>query len=137
MAEALAPSFGLDTAAAARAAADVRRVLAMPELERARRAPHAWRELKLWFPEGGELLKGTVDLVFEEDGQLVVVDYQDRPGGRGGPAGAGRPPRRAVAAVRPRPGPGQRPGRARAAGGLHRPGAGRTRLRRSWGRAGA
>ncbi len=76
MAEALAPSFGLDTAAAARAAADVRRVLAMPELERARRAPHAWRELKLWFPEGGELLKGTVDLVFEEDGQLVVVDYK-------------------------------------------------------------
>ena len=76
MAEALAPSFGLDSAAAARAAADVRRVLAMPELERARRAGRVWRELQLWFPEGDELLEGQVDLVFEEDGQLVVLDYK-------------------------------------------------------------
>ena len=36
--------------AAARAAADVGRVLAMPLLERARQAPRAWRELRCGFP---------------------------------------------------------------------------------------
>jgi ATP-dependent helicase/nuclease subunit A len=35
-----------------------------------------WRELRLWFPEGDELIEGAVDLVFEEDGELVVVDYK-------------------------------------------------------------
>ena len=32
--------------------------------------------LPLWFPDGGELVEGLVDLVFEEDGGLVVVDYK-------------------------------------------------------------
>jgi ATP-dependent helicase/nuclease subunit A len=50
--------------------------LATPLLERASRAPRAWRELGLWFPEGAHLVEGIVDLVFEEDGQLVVVDYK-------------------------------------------------------------
>ena len=35
-----------------------------------------WRELPLWFPDGADLVEGNVDLVFEEDGQLVVVDYK-------------------------------------------------------------
>jgi ATP-dependent exoDNAse (exonuclease V) beta subunit len=76
MAETLAPSFGLDAFAADRAAAQVERALALPVMDRARRARRTWRELPLWFPDGAHLVEGIVDLVFEEDGQLVVVDYK-------------------------------------------------------------
>jgi ATP-dependent helicase/nuclease subunit A len=76
MAEALAPSFGLDAEAAGRAAAQVERALGLPAMDRARRASRVWRELSLWFPDGTHLVEGVVDLVFEEDGQLVVVDYK-------------------------------------------------------------
>ena len=76
MAEALAPSFGLDAFAAGRAAAQVERALALPVMGRARRAARVWRELSLWFPDGAHLVEGMVDLVFEEDGALVVVDYK-------------------------------------------------------------
>jgi ATP-dependent exoDNAse (exonuclease V) beta subunit len=76
MALALAPSFGIGNGAAARAGEQVERVLSLPLMERARRAPHLWRELSLWFPDGAHLVEGIVDLVFEEDGQLVVVDYK-------------------------------------------------------------
>jgi ATP-dependent helicase/nuclease subunit A len=76
MADALAPSFGLDGAAGARAAAAASAALALPVMERARRSPRLFRELLVWFPEGEELLEGVVDLVFEEDGSLVVVDYK-------------------------------------------------------------
>jgi len=76
MAGALAPSYGLDAEAAARAGDQVERVLSMPLLSRARRAPRLWRELPLWFPDGEYLVEGRVDLVFEEDGALVVVDYK-------------------------------------------------------------
>lgn len=76
MASALAPSFGLDVRAAERAAEAASRVLALPLLDRARKAPRVFRELLVWFPEGDELLEGVVDLVFEEDGGLVVVDYK-------------------------------------------------------------
>ncbi|HEV7499204.1 MAG TPA: UvrD-helicase domain-containing protein, partial [Vicinamibacteria bacterium] len=76
MAEALAPSFGLDAAAAQRAAAAAERALALPVMQRARAADRIWREMPLWFPEGGELLEGVIDLVFEEQGGLVVVDYK-------------------------------------------------------------
>ena len=76
MAGALAPSFGLDAEAADRAAAQVERALGLPVIDRARRASRAWRELSLWFPDGAHLVEGIVDLVFEEDGELVVVDYK-------------------------------------------------------------
>jgi ATP-dependent helicase/nuclease subunit A len=76
MAAALAPRFGLDAAAAERAADAVRRALALPVIERARRASRVFRELPLVFPEGSELIEGVVDLVFEEQGGLVVVDYK-------------------------------------------------------------
>jgi ATP-dependent helicase/nuclease subunit A len=76
MARALAPGFGLDAEAADRAAAQVSRALALPVLRRAARAPRRWTEMRLWFPEGENLVEGIVDLVFEEDGQLVVVDYK-------------------------------------------------------------
>jgi ATP-dependent helicase/nuclease subunit A len=35
-----------------------------------------WRELPLVFPDGDVLVEGVVDLLFEEDGALVVVDYK-------------------------------------------------------------
>ena len=76
MALALAPSFGLGEGAAHRAGEQVERVLSMPVVERARRAARVWRELPLWFPDGASLVEGQVDLVFEEDGKLVVVDYK-------------------------------------------------------------
>jgi ATP-dependent exoDNAse (exonuclease V) beta subunit len=76
MAEALAPSFGLDPEAAGRAAQQVEGALSLPVLDRARRSARVWRELSLWFPDGADLVEGIVDLVFEEDGHLVVVDYK-------------------------------------------------------------
>jgi ATP-dependent helicase/nuclease subunit A len=75
-AEALVPRLGLDVAAAARAAAQAERALTLPVFDRARRAARVWRELPLWFPDGDSLVAGKVDLVFEEEGQLVVVDYK-------------------------------------------------------------
>ncbi len=77
MAEAIAPSYGLDAFAAGRAAEQVEQSLSLPVMDRARRARRTWRELSLWFPDGDFLVEGIVDLVFEEeDGQLVVVDYK-------------------------------------------------------------
>jgi ATP-dependent helicase/nuclease subunit A len=76
MALALAPSFGLGAGAAHRAGEQVERVLSMPLIDRARRATRVWRELPLWFPDGAHLVEGKVDLVFEEDERLVVVDYK-------------------------------------------------------------
>ncbi len=76
MAESLAPMFTLDQTAAAEAAAAVGRALALPAMQRARRSSAVWRELPLWFPENGTLVEGVVDLVFEEQGGLVIVDYK-------------------------------------------------------------
>jgi len=76
MAEALAPSFGLDPDAARRAGDAARRALALPVMQRARAASRVWRELPVWLPQGADLVEGVVDLVFEEDGALVVVDYK-------------------------------------------------------------
>jgi ATP-dependent helicase/nuclease subunit A len=79
MAVALGPGFGLGPEAAGRAAGHVFRALSLPLMERARRAARVWRELPFWLPETDELVEGIVDLVFEEDGQLVVVDYKTDP----------------------------------------------------------
>jgi ATP-dependent exoDNAse (exonuclease V) beta subunit len=76
MAVALAPSFGLDPDAARRAGEAARRALALPVMQRARAAARIWRELPVWLPQGTDLVEGVVDLVFEEDGALVVVDYK-------------------------------------------------------------
>jgi ATP-dependent helicase/nuclease subunit A len=76
IASALGPRFGLDAPLAFRAGEHVAAALATPLMERARRAERLWRELPLWFPEGDELIEGIVDLVFEESGRLVVVDYK-------------------------------------------------------------
>jgi ATP-dependent helicase/nuclease subunit A len=76
MASALAPTFGLDPEATARAAQAARRALELPVMQRARDARRLWREMPVWFPEGEDLVEGVVDLVFEEEGGLVVVDYK-------------------------------------------------------------
>jgi ATP-dependent helicase/nuclease subunit A len=76
LARALAPGLGLDPAAADEAAGLVQRTLALPLLERARRAKRLFRELPLLFPEGGELLEGAIDLAFEEEEGLTIVDYK-------------------------------------------------------------
>jgi ATP-dependent helicase/nuclease subunit A len=76
MAAALGPAFGLDADGARRAGDAVERALALPVMHRARRAVRLWRELPVWFPEGADLIEGVVDLVFEEDGALVIVDYK-------------------------------------------------------------
>jgi ATP-dependent helicase/nuclease subunit A len=79
LAEAVAASLGQDQEAAQRAARLVQETLALPLLERARRAERLYRELPVVFPDGSDLVEGKVDLVFEEDGSLVVVDYKTDP----------------------------------------------------------
>jgi ATP-dependent helicase/nuclease subunit A len=54
----------------------VQQALGLDVLLRARRARRVWREMRLWFPDGGDLVEGIVDLVFEEADGLVVVDYK-------------------------------------------------------------
>jgi ATP-dependent helicase/nuclease subunit A len=76
MAKALAPSFRLKDREAERAADHVGRVLDMPLIGRARHAKRVWREIPLFFPEEGKLVEGVVDLVFEEEDGLVVLDYK-------------------------------------------------------------
>jgi ATP-dependent helicase/nuclease subunit A len=76
MAAALGPTFGLDAEGARRAGDAARRALDLPVMHRARKAAKLWRELPVWFPEGEDLIEGVVDLVFEEDGGLVIVDYK-------------------------------------------------------------
>src|SRR5262249_51849922 len=67
---------GLDPAAAAAAAESVSQALALPVMQRAASAKAVWRELPVWFVDGEDLVEGVVDLVFAEDGGLVVVDYK-------------------------------------------------------------
>ena len=77
MAEAMAPSHGLDATAAARAGEQVERVLALPVVGAHAAPATLWRELPFWFPDGDRTSsRAVVDLVFEEDGELVVVDYK-------------------------------------------------------------
>ena len=102
IAGALAPRFGLDEEAARRAGEHVARALGTPVMERARRAERVWRELPLWFPEGEDLVEGVVDLVFEESGRLVVVDYKTDAHRRRAGHRPGRPPRAPAPALRPR-----------------------------------
>ncbi|MDE0332184.1 MAG: UvrD-helicase domain-containing protein [Nitrospinae bacterium] len=45
-------------------------------LARAAVAPRRWRELPFVYGLGGRVLRGAVDLVFEEEGKLVVVDFK-------------------------------------------------------------
>ena len=107
---AVARAAGQGEPAARDAAALVAAILASPALERARRSRRVWREVPLSLARGGALLEGKIDLLFEEDGGLVVVDYKtDRidPAGAEEAAGAYASQMRAyalaLAAVQPLP----------------------------------
>jgi ATP-dependent helicase/nuclease subunit A len=76
MAAARGPSFGLDAITTRRAVDHATRALASGVVERARRSSRIWRELPVAFADDEKLKTGVVDLVFEEDGKLVVVDYK-------------------------------------------------------------
>jgi ATP-dependent helicase/nuclease subunit A len=76
MAVALASSYGLDAESGRRAGEAAWTALGLPVMERARRARRVWRELPLVFPDGSDLIEGVIDLVFEEEGGLVIVDYK-------------------------------------------------------------
>ena len=53
-----------------------RRAIESPLVRRAVGSGRYWREVPVAIPAGGGSLQGFVDLLFEEDGELVVVDYK-------------------------------------------------------------
>lgn len=71
-----AAGLGLDRTEAEAALSLVERVAGGSLLRRAAAAPRRWRELPFFFRFEGRLVRGFTDLVFEEDGALVVVDYK-------------------------------------------------------------
>ena len=53
-----------------------RRAIESPLVRRAVSSGCYWREVPVAVPAGGGSLQGFVDLLFEEEGELVVVDYK-------------------------------------------------------------
>jgi ATP-dependent helicase/nuclease subunit A len=84
----LATGVGLEEIARAQAAAAgiphrereifglVRQALTSPVVRRAVASGRWWREVPVATPVCDGVLEGFIDLLFEEDGQLVVVDYK-------------------------------------------------------------
>jgi ATP-dependent helicase/nuclease subunit A len=54
----------------------VRNALSSPILERARKSKNIWREVSVMAPIERIVAEGIIDLVFEEDDGLVIVDYK-------------------------------------------------------------
>ena len=54
----------------------VERALSSPLWARVRKAAKVWRELPFCFAHEGDVKEGSIDLLFEEDGELVLVDYK-------------------------------------------------------------
>ena len=75
-ARARARALGLDEAEAALALRLIRVSTEEGVLARAAEASRRWRELPLVFEREGRLIRGYVDLAFEEAGKLVVVDFK-------------------------------------------------------------
>ncbi len=50
--------------------------LGSPVIKRAAKAPRALREVPFTLLEGERLVEGRIDLLFEEEGSLVLVDYK-------------------------------------------------------------
>jgi ATP-dependent exoDNAse (exonuclease V) beta subunit len=83
----LATGSGLSTACAAQAAAEgvlgsehaiealCRSALDSDILQHAARQPH-WREVYVGVPYGDQVLEGYIDLLYQDDDGLVVVDYK-------------------------------------------------------------
>jgi ATP-dependent helicase/nuclease subunit A len=84
----LSTGAGLEGIARAQAAAEgilhrereilalVRQALTSPIVRRAVASGRWWREVPVAAPVRDGVLEGFIDLLFEEDGQLVVVDYK-------------------------------------------------------------
>jgi ATP-dependent helicase/nuclease subunit A len=69
--------LGAAEADAGAAARLVARVLASPLLRRAARSPHCRREVPLTLSgRDPALVEGVADLIFEEDGALVVIEFK-------------------------------------------------------------
>ncbi len=78
---ALAKARGADAATTVVAEELVTAALGSSVIERARSSGRFWRELPFCLASGDTVLEGKMDLVFEEDDGLVVVDYKtDAPG---------------------------------------------------------
>jgi ATP-dependent helicase/nuclease subunit A len=54
----------------------VRRCLDHPLMERARKAKRLFREVPFSVSLEGKLVEGKIDLLFEEEGGWVIVDYK-------------------------------------------------------------
>jgi len=76
LAAAHARALGLAAVDAARAGSLVETALSSSVVARARAAARSWRELPFTLAIEGGVLEGSVDLVFEEAGELVIVDYK-------------------------------------------------------------
>ena len=53
-----------------------RRAIESPTVRRAVRSGYYWREVPVAIPVGEGSIQGFIDLLFEEEGELVVVDYK-------------------------------------------------------------
>ena len=53
-----------------------RRAIESPAVRRAIASGNYWREVPVAIPVGAGSIQGFIDLLFEEDGQLVIVDYK-------------------------------------------------------------
>ncbi len=76
IARAVALAKGLPPATADEAVPVIETGLASDVIRRARRAPRVWRELPFCIAREGGTVEGKIDLVFEEEDGLVVVDYK-------------------------------------------------------------
>jgi ATP-dependent helicase/nuclease subunit A len=73
---ALARTAGLPQSAAEAAAVLVQRALGSEVMRRATASPRMLREVPFCVVSDGETVEGRMDVVFEESGRLVVVDYK-------------------------------------------------------------
>jgi ATP-dependent exoDNAse (exonuclease V) beta subunit len=83
-ARALAMMEGIDKDEAEAAAALVEHAMGSDVMIRAGNADLVLKEVPLCLPHGDGFLEGSLDLVFEEDGELIVVDYKTNLLGPGG-----------------------------------------------------
>lgn len=75
-AQLLGRQYGVDNETIERAVQLVEWGLGSDILRRASRAPRHWKELPFVYRHGKDLIEGFIDLAFEEDGEIVVVDYK-------------------------------------------------------------
>ena len=76
IAETLGRVYNLDSAAIRRGIGLVEWGLSSPVLRRAARSPSLWKEVPFVYRHREDLVEAFVDLVFEEEGELVIVDFK-------------------------------------------------------------